>query len=259
MKIKVNNEVFEVIDEGNKCDSALLLIQGLGCDAGVIWRPVINELKFLDENKRIVSFNVRGIGKTSGWPDSLEQMADDAARIIEKLGIRKVKAVGHSLGGAIAILLSSRHPNLVDSLVLISSIPAYSQRSRSGFSWRANLIREAKSVSIIFEKVMPKSFCQKTHDLNPKLIEKFKEMLDSQDPNIYAHICDLAARIDAWPALKKVKVPISVVVGSFDPSTTPELLKEFANSVRASFFEIPDAGHNPPLEQPKLIAQTILN
>jgi pimeloyl-ACP methyl ester carboxylesterase len=76
----------------------------------------------------------------SHWPNlapgkdadaSVERQADDLAGIIRTLGIPPARIVGHSYGGAVAINLTLRHPELVRTLVLaepaVSGVLASSQ------------------------------------------------------------------------------------------------------------------------------------
>lgn len=48
---------------------------------------------------------------------TLQSQADDLARQIRLLGYEKAHIVGHSVGGAVAILLARRHPSVVASLI----------------------------------------------------------------------------------------------------------------------------------------------
>lgn len=257
--VEVEGASLNVLDEGDPNIGTRFLIQGLGCEAETIWRPLLRELSTLGDDRQHLAFDTRGIGHSSGWPDSLEQMADDAAAVLAARSQHPAEIVGHSLGGAVAILLAARHPALVSSLVLMDTVPVYSEKTQSGFRWRAEQIREAGDVSTIFDIVMPRSFGDQTKAERPEVVEQFQAMLARQTPETYAHICELAAGVDTRAAYDSVNIPTLFVSGSEDTSTSTEVMKPLAANMGGKFIEIPNAGHNPPLEQPRYVAAAILS
>jgi len=73
--------------------------------------------------RQVVVCDLHGHGRTSHAerPITYEGMADDAAALLEHLGIAQVDVVGFSMGAGVAIQLAVRHPQLVRSLVSISA------------------------------------------------------------------------------------------------------------------------------------------
>ena len=57
-------------------------------------------------------------------PYTLDDMADDAIGLFEKLDIETAHVVGHSMGGMIAQLVAIRRPDLVTSLTLLATLPS---------------------------------------------------------------------------------------------------------------------------------------
>lgn len=99
----------------------LLLIQGLGFAK---WASRAQWEGFA-LRRRVIAFDNRGTGlsaKPSG-PYSVELMADDAASLLDGRRIPQADVYGHSLGGYIALALALRRPDLVRSLVLVSTGP----------------------------------------------------------------------------------------------------------------------------------------
>jgi 3-oxoadipate enol-lactonase len=257
--VEVYGATLSIIDEGDPhVGSPRLFIQGLGCEAETIWRPLLKELVAAGDDRQHIAFDTRGIGSSSGWPDSLEQMADDAAVVLASRATNPAEVVGHSLGGAIAMLLAARHPSMVHSLILMDSVPVYSEKTRSGFQWRAGRIRDAGAVSTIFDIVIPRSFGAETQAERPEVVARFQAMLARQAPDVYSHICELAAGTNAWAAFNSLQIPTLLVSGSEDVSTSPDIMRPLAEQIGGRFVEIPNAGHNPPLEQPAYVAATIL-
>ncbi len=95
----------------------LLMIMGLGGQASSWGEPI---LEGLQSNFTTVRFSNRGTGATDKPSDgySIPQMAEDAAGLMESLGIEKAHLFGISMGGMIAQELVLNHPQRVQGLVL---------------------------------------------------------------------------------------------------------------------------------------------
>ncbi len=98
---------------------AFALLPGLGSDVSDYTRVIDG----LSEHYRVVALDPRGAGRTDkpDMPYSIELMAEDAAGLLTAVGISSAHVLGHSMGGRIALALALRHPELVRSLVLVST------------------------------------------------------------------------------------------------------------------------------------------
>jgi pimeloyl-ACP methyl ester carboxylesterase len=107
----------------------LLLIAGFACDH-TIWSLVLPDLA---ARYRVIVFDNRGIGQSSGSETvaSIRQMAEDAAGLLCEIGIRPVHVAGHSMGGLIAQELAQAHPDLVQSLLLLSTCTQIDERGKA--------------------------------------------------------------------------------------------------------------------------------
>jgi 3-oxoadipate enol-lactonase len=98
---------------------AVLFIGGLGYSSWSWYRQVGP----ISQIARAVTLDNRGTGqsdKPSG-PYSIEQMAEDAHAVLTQRDARPAHVVGASMGGYIALTLALRHPDAVESLVLLAS------------------------------------------------------------------------------------------------------------------------------------------
>ena len=104
---------YESVGEGKP----LLLIAGTASD-GASWSPILPLLR----GRRLILIDNRGSGRSKvEGPIEIAEMAEDAAALLEQLGLSGVDVVGHSLGGFIALLLAVRHPAKVGRLVTMGT------------------------------------------------------------------------------------------------------------------------------------------
>ncbi|EFY91839.1 putative hydrolase protein [Metarhizium acridum CQMa 102] len=77
----------------------------------------------------IIRFDYRDTGTSTNFPlgeaahYSINDLCDDAVAILDELRIESANLVGFSLGGAIAWVIASQHPQRVRSVSLFSSSP----------------------------------------------------------------------------------------------------------------------------------------
>jgi pimeloyl-ACP methyl ester carboxylesterase len=104
----------------------LVLLHG-GLGAGSMFGP---NLPALATGRQVILVDLQGHGRTADVdrPLSVALMADDIAALIGRLGLGKADVMGYSLGGGVALQTAIRHPEVVDRLVLVSTLIR-----RSGF------------------------------------------------------------------------------------------------------------------------------
>jgi pimeloyl-ACP methyl ester carboxylesterase len=77
------------------------------------------------EKHRVVTFDNRGVGASSGKPaSSIEEMARDAITFIEAMGFEQVDLFGFSMGGMIAQEIVLMAPQLVRRMIVTGTGPA---------------------------------------------------------------------------------------------------------------------------------------
>ena len=130
-------------DLGNADDPAVLLIMGLGAQL-VLWHEEFCQ-KLIDRGYRVIRFDNRDVGLSSKLHGQrhdgalvprllrsflglsspsvyrLEDMADDAAALLDHLGIERAHVVGASMGGMIAQIFAARYPQRTGGLGIIFS------------------------------------------------------------------------------------------------------------------------------------------
>jgi 3-oxoadipate enol-lactonase len=102
----------------------VLLLHGLGVTSDLQW---FTALPALVARFGIVAVDHRGHGRgiRSTDPFRLEDCADDAAAVLDRLDVDRAIAVGYSMGAPVAQLLWRRHPEVVAGLVSCAGVHSY--------------------------------------------------------------------------------------------------------------------------------------
>jgi pimeloyl-ACP methyl ester carboxylesterase len=97
----------------------LLLLHG-GFLTIELWEPL---LTMLAEGRQVIAVELQAHGRTADIdrPLRYEQLADDAAALLQQIAIDQTDVFGYSLGGGVALQLAIRHPQLVRTLVAASA------------------------------------------------------------------------------------------------------------------------------------------
>src|SRR4030042_3187503 len=94
----------------------LVLIMGLGGGSSMWWQQVA----FFAPEYQVITYDSRGVGDSDkpDMPYSMHMLAEDAAGLLEKLGICSTHVYGVSMGGMVAQELALGYPRLVNALTL---------------------------------------------------------------------------------------------------------------------------------------------
>ena len=249
VQIKGFNHYFDDINSGK--EEAILLVHGHPFDHSM-WNYQIEVLS----NFRLILPDLNGYGKTDGKSQKIfiEEHALDLALLLDELKIQKVHLIGLSMGGQIIVEFTRLFPHRVSSLVICGSSPA--GETKTSYFKRLELAERIQSVG------MKKYAEQDIHKyLHPNTINKkgkaynhlFEMMINTKAESAAASHKGRAERRDNFNFLRKINVPVLVVVGDSDFFTPPGEIEIVAKQISKSKFEvIPDAGHLPNMEQPEI-------
>jgi pimeloyl-ACP methyl ester carboxylesterase len=154
--------------------------------------------------------------------------------------------LGHSFGGRIAIKFSTKYPNKIKGLILVSSAGIKPKKSFLVSIFLPIL----KKLSFLpgyqfFREFFYKYILRKTDYLKVKGVmkETFKKIIEQ----------------DLSPELSKIKVPTLIIWGRNDKSTPLSdayLIKEKIKNSKLEILE--NVSHAPHLEIPEKLSQTII-
>lgn len=120
-------------------DPPFLLLHGI-LDSMEAWRPTATRLQAAGH--RVLLLDDRGHGKSAPWEPGMDwspiAAANDAAALLDRLGVSGAHVVGHSRGATAASWLAVDRPDLVRSLTVVASPPQASEVFRAAFRRRSH-------------------------------------------------------------------------------------------------------------------------
>jgi pimeloyl-ACP methyl ester carboxylesterase len=239
----------------------LLLIPGLGATR-VVFDPI---LPLLTPHLTVAVYDQRGVGASqlTPGPYTTEQLGDDAAAVIEGLGLERVAVLGASFGGMVAQQLAIRHPTRVDTLVLAATGPgsAHLAREPDPAATAALLGVGARTPEDAYRLACTVLYSRRFQAEHPDVIEQQVRDRARRPIAARAFQAQRAAsnRHDVWDELPSIAAPTLVLHGSDDmvmPMENARLLAERIPGAKLTIFD--GAGHLFFHEQPERTAELVV-
>ena len=239
--------------------SPLVLIQGVGVGRWG-WEPVADRLA---RRFRVITIDNRGIGASDAPPGhySARMMADDVLAVLDDAGIQQASVVGTSLGGMIAQELALAHPERVDKLVLVATIPG-GPRSHPMplpttylFAWAPLMSSQAK-----LREFVQKTLGATTMRRRPKVARRLaaRKLAHPQSQHAWRAQTEAGMLFNPLGRQRRITQPTLVVQGDADQVVDPGNAEELAGLLpNASVQRFDGAGHLLYWEQPKRFVRVV--
>ena len=273
-QVKANGLSFEYESFGSPTDPAIMLIMGFSAQM-TMWPVELCE-GLASRGYRVIRFDNRDIGFSSKLesagqvnvmdafmkaasgqpidaPYKLNDMAADAAGILDALGIANAHIVGASMGGMIAQLVALNHPQKTRSLTSIMSstgrpgLPpakpeAMAVLTEAPPADRDGRIAAAKKVwRIIGSQPV---YAASDDELHAQAVREV-DRTPYYAPGVARQLVGILASPPRHDMLKNVKAPTLVIHGADDPLVPIEGGKDTAASIPGARLRIiPGMGHD---------------
>jgi 3-oxoadipate enol-lactonase len=227
----------------------LLFISGTGADLRT--PPSGFDYAFADRRDTIC-FDQRGLGRSDQPPGpySMADYADDAAHLLDTVGISSTSVVGVSFGGMVAQELVLRHPEQVDRLVLCCT----SSGGLGGSSYPLHLLPErnlgfAERLAITDVRWSDPSFVDPLRD------QALARLVSPAPPTEGAKL-QLEARSlhDTYDRLDQIRCPVLVAGGRHDGQAPPENARVLAERIPDARLEFFEGGHPFLRQDPRAVS-----
>ncbi len=227
---------------------AVVMSHALGLDLHM-WDELAARLA---RTMTVLRYEHRGHGGSSvpPGPYTLDQLVDDAARVIREWGRGPVAWIGLSMGGMVGQGLAIRHPELIRGAVLANTTARYPEAAAA--TWAARIAAvEQGGMAAVADAVVERYLGPDFRAAHPAETAALKAKLLRCDPAGYVGCCRAIAEVDWLDRLNEVTAPTLVIAGGMDVGATPEMARAIAGRIAgAELVVFDEASHLSVAELP---------
>jgi pimeloyl-ACP methyl ester carboxylesterase len=236
---------------------------GTAGPAVVLWHSMFLDgrsfdsiLPVLTDGRSVFVIDGPGHGASPGPQTrySLDDCADAAREVLDHLGLEKVDWVGNAWGGHVGVVLATRAPSRVRSLVAMSS-PMQALRGLE----RLKLTALARVFAVVgwrpwlLEAVKDGLLLPETRARHPETEAYVAKAATTpgRERTLRAINSVMLGRRSLVDRLSSIEVPALFITSPRDPMWLPELARAHVRQLRRGRLEImPETRHAPSLEDP---------
>jgi pimeloyl-ACP methyl ester carboxylesterase len=257
-RVVVDGVTLPYLDRGE--GPPVLLIHGNGPDM----RSLEGVAADLLDDHRVITYNRRGYAGSGPAATSWVEHREDAAALLEHLGVSDAAVVGVSGGGIVALQLAVERPDLVGALVLVE--PAvYGMEHLTPSAARTYLAVRLRRLALsddqasvpFFRWVMQHDDGHSVWD-QPDYSDERKGLILRNGSGVLADIDNTESSHIDKERVSSIEAPVTFIVGERSQrwfhrimQTMQELLPE------AELIELPAVGHAMTFEDPPAVASAV--
>ncbi|MEZ4224993.1 MAG: alpha/beta hydrolase [Polyangiaceae bacterium] len=227
------------------------------------WDGVVDRLQ---KQHRLYAPDLPGSGESEKPPPArfeygVDALAHTVADLYAGLSLSRASLVGHGLGGAVALSVAARYPELVQHLVVLD---AWCYPTPLHFEQR--LAQTPFLGGFVFKQLWNRSsfhrFFGRRWSFPPsrgEQLDRYYEGFSSPAARSSA-LATLRATIDTRPVaaqLGRIQAKTLVLWGRRDTWLPPALGQRLAREIRGAGLLLLDTGHCPQEEAPEAVAQAV--
>jgi pimeloyl-ACP methyl ester carboxylesterase len=228
-------------------------------------------------------YHVTAVHHRPLWPDHDPQefknwqvIADDLYHFLTRQGYEQIIGVGHSLGAVATMKVAYQHPHLFSKLILIEPVFFEPQllkliAANPAVLEDSPLVRQAvkrrdtwPDRQTAFAHYREKSVFKRWPDealwdyVNEGFVQTGSGGLALAFPREWEATIYASLPLHVWEEVPQVPQPTLAIRAAESETLTGEAWRHWQEiQPRATFVEIPEAGHMVPMERPDMVAEAI--
>jgi len=216
------------------------------------------QVRHLAGRYRVITYDHRGQGRSevTAGGYGMDDLARDAAELVEALGVARCHFAGLSMGGFVAMRLAARRPELLRSCSLLETSADPETPENVPRYRRLNMALRLLGARLVAPRVMPILFGRTflTDPSRAGLRQEWQGRLGALRRSVHRAITGVVEREGIHEELAKIRVPTLVLVGDEDVATPPPRAERICAAIPGSrLVRIPRAGHSSTLENPEAV------
>ena len=225
----------------------VVLSHALGLDLHM-WDDLASQLA--GQQHPVLRYDHRGHGGSAvpAGPYAMDDLVDDAARLVREWGRGPVLWVGLSMGGMV---------ELVKGVVLANTAARYPEAAKAMWAQRIATV-ESQGLGAIADMVIERYFTADYRARQPDAVVGFRSRLLRTDAAGYVACCHAVAAVDWLDQLSQLRCPALVIAGAQDVGAPVAMSQAMAERIPGAELAVFDeASHLSVAEQPALFAQAL--
>lgn len=213
----------------------------------------------LSEHFSILKIDLPGHGQSEivAEVQTMEIMAEEVKKVLDKLSLTKVHLLGHSMGGYTSLAFAEKYPESLISLTLFFStyLPDDAEKKEQ----RIKSYRIIKDAFPHYARAgVPNLFNPNERDILEGKIETALEIaLSTNNLGALASVKGMVERTDKKHVLESLDAKILVIAGKHDNAVKTEIMiKNLPDRTNIKSYVL-DCGHNGHWEKPSICAEII--
>ena len=221
------------------------------------WEPVMSALR---AQYRTLRLDMRGFGLSEKIRGEItaEQLADDVAALLDALGLNApVALLGCAVGAAVALTFAARHPNRTALLAVSSPATGIAPERRAAIL--EHIARFGRDGLRALEvESLESSYPVMFRERDPERFRTTRLRWLCNDPDSYAAIYRMLARLDMTDVLPRIKAPSLLIGCTEDVVRPPAGVAAVAARIPGAQFVTASSGHFLAAHNPQGLLDLLL-